>query len=76
MPALDDVEYHLLSEMSDPDEEEMIDEMEETIEALLAMSPAELKMMPEPLIEQLRMLLSTGVFPDELAEELLDKLNW
>ena len=75
MPALDDVECHLFSEWSDPDEEEILDEMAETIEALLAMSPAELKMMPEPLIEQLRMPLTMGVFPDELAEELLDKLD-
>ena len=79
LAALDDVEYHLFSEMSDLDEEEMLDnmldEMAETVEALLAMSPAELKMIPDEFVEQLQMLLEAGVFPDHIAAELKKKLS-
>lgn len=75
MAALDDVEYELFDQMSDQNEEEMFDEMASAVEALLQMSPFELKMMPEPLIEQLKLMLAQGIFPDDIAEELKKKLG-
>ena len=75
MAALDDVEYELSDQMSDQDEEEILDEMAMAVEALLQMSPSELKMMPEPLIEQLKLMLAQGIFPDDIAAELKKKLS-
>lgn len=75
MAALDDVEYELSDQMTDQDEEEMLDEIAMAVDALLQMSPSELKMMPEPLIEQLKLMLAQGIFPDDIAAELKKKLS-
>ena len=31
---------------------------------------------PEPLIEQLKLMLAQGIFPDDIAAELKKKLSW
>lgn len=75
MAALDDVEYELFDHMSAGDEDEMLDEMATVVDALMQMSPSELKMMPEPLKEQLKFMLAQGIFPDDIAAELKKKLD-
>lgn len=75
MDALDDVEYQLYDHMTGQDEAEKMDEIASTIEMLLQMSPAELQMMPQPLMEELRMMLDEGVLPADLTAELKRKLN-
>lgn len=57
MAALDDVEYDLYDQMSDVDENEIFDEMAQVVSALLQMSSSELRMIPEPLMEQIKFLI-------------------
>lgn len=75
MAALDDVEYNLFDQMSGEDEGKIFDEMAQVVEVLLQMSPSELKMMPEPLMEQLKTVLAHGILPDDIAAELKKKLD-
>lgn len=57
MAALDDVEYDLYDQMSYVDENEIFDEMAQVVSALLQMSSSELRMIPEPLMEQIKFLI-------------------
>lgn len=75
MAALDDVEYEFFDHMSGEDTDKILDEMAMVVEELLQMSPSELKMMPEPLMEQLELVLSQGLLPDDIAAELKKKLD-
>lgn len=75
MAALDDVEYDLYDQMSDVDENEIFDEMAQVVSALLQMSPSELRMIPEPLMEQIKFLIVQGMLPDDIAAELRKKLD-
>ncbi len=75
MAALDDAENALLEQMVEVDEDELVDRMADAIDAILAMSSAELRLLPEPLVEQLKMLISHDVFPKDIAVELAKKLK-
>lgn len=45
------------------------------IEAILSLSKEELKLMPKPLMEQLKMMVSHDAFPKDIAVELEKKLK-
>ena len=74
MAALDDAEYHLQRQMGGPDVDAS-DQMAEIIEMILSLPRSELKNMPASLLEQLRQMLVMGIFPDDLARELANKLK-
>lgn len=74
LPALDDAEYELLNHMMG-DEDEVADQMMEAVEAILEMSPAELRTMPPQLMEQLMFMIENEVFPEDIAKELAKKLS-
>lgn len=44
--------------------------MMEAVEAILEMSPAELRTMPPQLMEQLMFMIENEVFPEDIAKEL------
>ena len=75
MPALDDAEDALLEQMTDLGGDELMDEMADAIDAILSMSREELRFLPKPLVEQLKMLAAHDVFPKEIAVELTKKLK-
>lgn len=49
--------------------------MAQVVSALLQMSPSELRMIPEPLMEQIKFLVVQGMLPDDIATELKKKLD-
>ena len=75
MPALDDAEDALMEQLKDSDEDELMDDMADAIDAILSMSREELRLLPKHLVEQLKMLASHDVFPKEIAVELTKKLK-
>ena len=75
MHALDEAEAALLAHSSGADEDEMADQMEEIVDMILSMSKSELKIIPKPLIEQLRVLIEQDVFPEDIATALERKLR-
>lgn len=75
MHALDDAEDALMEQLTDSDEDGLMDDMADAIDAILSMSREELQFLPKPLVEQLKMLASHDVFPKEIAVELTKKLK-
>lgn len=75
MPALNDAENKLLDHTMGIDEEEMFEQMAEAVDAILSLSREELKHMPKPLLEQLKMMVSHDAFPRDIAVELEKKLR-
>ena len=75
MPALDEAEEALLDQSLDGDEEEIVDQMTEVIDAILSMSKQELKMIPKPLLRELKMMMEHDIFPKDIAAELRAKLK-
>lgn len=75
MAALDEAEYALLDHSLGEDEDEIVDQMTEVIDAILSMDKNELKMMPKPLLEELKMMTQHDIFPKDIAEELARKLK-
>ena len=75
MAALDDAEMALLDQTLGGDEDDVVDQMTEMVEAILSMSKAELKTMPKQLVAELRMLIAHDVFPKDIAAELENKLK-
>ena len=51
------------------------DQMDEMINTIMIMDRENLKTMPKPLVEQIRAMISDGVFPNKIAEELKEKLR-
>lgn len=75
MPALDEAEEALLDRSLGSDEDEILDQMTEVIDAILSMSRQELKMIPKPLLKELRMMMEHDIFPKDIAAELRAKLK-
>ena len=75
MPALDEAEEALLDRSLGSDEDEILDQMTEVIGAILSMSRQELKMIPKPLLKELRMMMEHDIFPKDIAAELRAKLK-
>lgn len=53
----------------------ILDQMTEVIDAILSMSRQELKMIPKPLLKELRMMMEHDIFPKDVAAELRAKLK-
>lgn len=74
LPALDEAQERML-EYFEEDSGDEAGEVVEAIEMILQMDKRELKDMPEEVKLQLEMLLDLGVLPDDIADELADKLD-
>ena len=79
MPALDDAEDGLWEYMSgggrDDDDDDDDDGIGDLVGPIFAMSKEELRLMPKPLVTQIRLLIAQGAFPPDIAEKLKEKLK-
>lgn len=75
LPALDDAEAALLNHSLGEDEDETLGMLEDAIDAILSMDITELKTMPKPLLDELRLMISHNIFPRDIAEALEKKLK-
>lgn len=75
MSALDFAEDSFWEYMSGGGEEDDDDVINDLAGPIFAMSKEELRLMPKPLVTQLRLLIAQGVFPPDIAEELKEKLK-
>ena len=75
MPALDEAEEALMDKTLGQDPEEAISQLEKVIDEILGMSRSELNMIPQPMIDELKMLIEHEVFPEDIAKELKNKLK-
>ena len=76
MPALDEVEDSLWEHFGEENGDDYAEDMVGTmIDSICSLSKDELRMLPKPLVEQLRYLISQNVFPDDAAAELNKKLK-
>lgn len=75
MPALDEAEQALFDRTLGKDSEEAAQQLEQAIDAILNMSKEELRLMPKPMMEELKLLIAHEVFPEDIAQELRDKLK-
>lgn len=74
LEALDDAEYHMLEHLANTNS--MGNEREDfwgMIDALLEMTPSEIRNMPPELFRQLEMLLD--LLPEDIADELAEKFD-
>lgn len=78
MAAHDDAEASLYDYMFGGDEEENNEDLpsvEEIAGMILSLDKSELRQMPEPLLQSVKIMLSESMFPEELAEKLKKKLK-
>ncbi|SCY13988.1 DUF7309 domain-containing protein [Butyrivibrio sp. INlla14] len=75
MPALDDAEQALFDKSLGRDPEEAIHQLEQVIDEILGMSDEELRLMPKPMMDELKLLIEHEIFPEEIAQELREKLK-
>jgi hypothetical protein len=75
MFALDEAEESLCEYFYGTDDDEMLYQIMETVETILAMSPSELYSIPKPLIEQVKLLIEYDDFPRDVAAKLRRKLK-
>ena len=69
--ALDDVIDDLLDHLAgDEDEEPTLEEIDEMLDALMQASDAELRQMPQELVNMLYSLAEAGVLPEELEQRV------
>lgn len=78
--ALDDAEASMM-ELSlgmnpDLDEDEMVDVIDRFIDLVLDSSEEEIRMMPTEILEDLRMMIDSGMLNEETEEELRRKLQF
>lgn len=71
MDALDDAEEALLERTEGTGEDEVI----EMVRSLLEISDEELRVMPQPLIDQLWYMIENDMLPEDIAEELGERLK-
>ncbi|MBR1477766.1 MAG: hypothetical protein IJ608_07380 [Lachnospiraceae bacterium] len=75
MPMLDEAEEALLEDTLGDDPEEAMNQFADIIDMILNMSKSELKMIPKPMIEELKMMMDHDIFPNDIATELKEKLK-
>ena len=76
MPALDEAEDNLWERFGEEDGDDYAEDMMGTmIDSIFSLSKDELRMLPKPLVEQLRFLISQNAFPGNVAAELNKKLK-
>lgn len=71
MHALDDAENALLERTEGADEDQVMD----MVGSLLEISDEELRSMPQPLADQLWYMIENDMLPEDIAQELAEKLK-
>lgn len=71
MDALDDAEEALLERTEGTGEDEVI----EIVRSLLELSAEELRVMPQPLFDQLWYMIENDMLPEDIAGELAERLK-
>ena len=71
MHALDDAENALLERTEGADEDQVMD----MVGSLLEISDEELRSMPQPLVDQLWYMIENDLLPEDIAQELAEKLK-
>lgn len=74
MEALDEAVYNMFEGLGN-EEEEIIDQMAQITEAILSMTPAELREIPKPMLLQIKEMVNQGIFPPQISEEIEAKLR-
>ena len=75
MRALDEAESTLLEHTLGAEEDVSEDQMQEVVDMILSMSVDELRMLPDPLIGMIIEAIEQDLFPEDIADKLIRKLN-
>lgn len=64
-----------MAEGLDDEDMEMVDQLSEVAEAILEMTPAEIREIPKPMLLQLKEMVNMGIFPPDIADQMRRKLR-